>query len=184
MINYRNPLTRKFINSILLGALLSSPVVGVASLMMWDYVFHGAESAVPDATILIFALSWFGFLGMIVPALVQCPSIVVTDEGLQITSFVFMKFNLLWEDIVDVWTYPASSKVSEMEGGRQKSLVRIKRGLTFLHRSLPRKEVGRWQWLRGFTIASAGTGYNDLVRVIEAHVGKQKELKSFYKPQV
>lgn len=183
MINYANALTQKSINSRFLGALLWSPVVGLFSFMLWDYAFYGAESNVPNDAIAAFVFGWLILLGIAIPALVQCPAIVATEEGLLITSFAFIKFSLRWEDIVDIWTYPASSKLSERQGGRWKSHVRVKRGLTFLHRSLPRKEAGRWQWLRGFTFASAGVEYGELVRVIESHVGPQKNMSSFYKSE-
>ena len=180
MVQYRNPQTRKFVINILLTALLACSFMGFYNIIMWDAVFH--ETQALDETILLSVFSVFMFLSLIIPALVQCPSIVADDSGLVVTSCIFIQFTIPWEDIVDIWEYDAQSQIGKMQGGVHKIHVRIKSGLTPLHRSLPRKEKGHWQWLRGFTFASASSESNDLVRAIEAHTGPQKKFSSYYKP--
>lgn len=180
MVHYRNPQTRKFILISLLAALLICPFVGLDNIMMWDAVLHKTQAL--DETILLSVFSFFVLLCVMVPILVQCPSIVANDRGLVVTSCIFIQFTILWEEIIDIWEYDAQSRVGKAQGGVHNSHVRIKKGLTPMHRSLPRKEEGHWQWLRGFMFASASNEYNDLVRAIEAHTGPRKKLSTFYKP--
>ena len=179
MTHYQNPQTRKFIVAMLLSALLFCPIVSLDNLVIWRAIFD--KTAVLDGTILIPTVGLFILLCFVIAACVQCPSIVADDRGLVITSCIFMRFAIPWEKIVAIWEYDARSWIGKVQGGTHKSHVRIKGGLTPIHRSLPRKEGQHWQWFRGFTFASAGSEYHDLVRVIEAHTGPRKKLSSFYR---
>jgi hypothetical protein len=180
MIHYQNPQTRKFVVGMLWTALLSCPVVICLNLMIWSAIVD-KTSALDDA-VLAPAVGLFILLCFIIDACALCPSIVADDDGLVVTSCIFIHFAIPWEQVIDIWEYDAQSRIGKAQG-RTHSLVRIGRGLTPLHRSLPRKEGQHWRWFRGFMFASASSEYNDLVRAIEAHTGPQKELRTFYKPQ-
>lgn len=180
MVHYQNPQTRKLVFSMLWAALLFCPVVICLNLMIWSAIVD-KTSALDDA-VLAPIVSLIILLGFIIDACALCPSIVADDNGLIVTSCIFIDFVIPWEQVIDIWGYDAQSRIGKAQG-RTHSLVRIERGLTPIHRSLPRKEKGHWQWFRGFMFASASSEYNDLVRAIEAHTGPQKELRTFYKPQ-
>ncbi len=179
MIHYQNPQTRKFVVGMLLSALLFCPVVILDNLMIWSAIVD--KTSALDEAILAPTVGLFILLGFIIDACAQCPSIVANDNGLIVTSCIFIHFVIPWEQVIDIWGYDAQSRIGKAQG-RTHSLVRIERGLTPLHRSLPRKEDQHWRWLRGFTFASAGNGYDELVHAIQVHVGPQKKLASFYKP--
>ncbi len=180
MIHYQNAQTRKFVVGMLLAILLSCPVIGFNNLVIWSAIFN--KTSVLDETILVPTVGLFILLCFVIAACAQCPSIVADDNGLIVTSCIFIKFAIPWEKVVDIWEYDARTWIGKVQGGIQKSHVRIRGGLTLIHWSLPRKEGQGWWWFRGFTFASAGSGYDDLVHAIEVYAGARKKLSTFYKP--
>lgn len=177
MIHYQNTQTRKFVVGMLLAILLSCPVIGFNNLVIWSTIFD--KTSTLDGTILAPILGLFILLCFIIAAFAQCPSIVANDNGLIVTSCIFIQFAIPWEKVIDIWEYDARTWIGKVQGGIQKSHVRIRGGLTLIHRSLPRKEGQGWRWFRGFTFASAGSGYDDLVHAIEVHTGACKKFSSY-----
>jgi MFS family permease len=173
MVYYKDKKRLRIAIYWIVGGVLIGAIVGLITISAWLSYFRG-ELDWPISELLLFSC------GLLVPLLLLlsgcrvCPVIVAQPDGLTIRTCVFLNFFVPWEDIVDLWEYNSWSVVDRMLGGYHTTMVRIKRGLTPIHRSVPKKEADRWHWRRGFEFSSAGVAYGELVRIIEEHVGSKQ----------
>ena len=169
------------------GVAISWALGGVLSGLIWGSLTRSAWT-----TFLSGSLDWsvgellLFSLGMVVPGILllagctRCLAITAQEDGMTVKTCIFVRFFIPWQDVTGLWGYRSRSA----PGMRhiRKNVITIKRGLTPVHRSLPRRGPKGWQWPRGFQITSEAQGYSDLVRAIEARVGEEQDLRTFYKP--
>ena len=174
MIHYEDKKTEQIAISQIIGGTLLGVVVEIITIPVWFSYFQGGLDW-PVGELLLFSC------GSLVPLLILlrgcrvCTAITAQPDGLTIKTCGFLNFFVPWENIIDLQRYNSWSMLDRMQGGGRKSMVRVKQGLTPIHRSPPRKESDGWHWRRGFEFSSAGKAYDELVHIIEEHVGSKQD---------
>lgn len=172
MIAYDSQKTAKYVVSMLITATLTTILLTMLVFTLWfGYVSLYPNSDI-SAPLAATAASVF-FLCEWIFVCTPCTSINATEDGLHIKTCVFFTFYVPWDDLVDIHSYQTVSWLSRRQVGFRKSDVKIKKGLTPLHRCCLAINTSGCAWPRGFSFGSAGTGYAELVKVIEQHLSKQ-----------
>lgn len=161
-----------------LGGVLAGSIMGCLIISVLADLLSG-EPGGSIGELLFFSLGIIAPCLILLAGCIRCTAITAQEDGLIIRTCFFLRFFVPWQDVVDIWSYVSFSPTARQRV--RQSLVLIRRGLTPLHRSLPRKGPQGWQWPRGFIITAEAQGYSDLVRVIEEHVGGERDLRKFYK---
>lgn len=155
-----------------LGGILFGSIVVCLNIAAWtDFLSGGLDW--PIGKLLFFSFSAVLPCLSLLTGCIHCTAIITQEDGMTIRTCFFLQFFVLWQDVIDLRSGTQYSL--QYRRAVRKGLITIRRGLTPLHRSLPRKGSRGWQWPRGFVITSEAQGYSDLVRVIEERIGDERE---------